>query len=98
MINWKITKEESDIIVAIVMRIQVVCRRSRVTYDPREANMDLTATHANGCPLRLDELLEADKFDFAHDIFGIKKNINRKTGEIENCFLPRYAQHEKVQP
>lgn len=41
--------------------------------------------------LRLDELLHADGFNFAHDIVGIQNHINRETGEIENIFLPRYS-------
>ena len=36
-----------------------------------------------------DLLLEADDFGFAHDIIGIQNNINRETGEFENCFVPR---------
>lgn len=36
-----------------------------------------------------DLLLEADDFEFTHDIIGIQNNINRETGEFENCFVPR---------
>ncbi len=53
--------------------------------------MDITAAHRNGCPLKLDELLKAEDFDFAHDVFGIRRYINRKTGKLENCFLPRFS-------
>lgn len=41
--------------------------------------------------LRLNELLNADNFNFAHDVVGIQNNINRKTGKVENCFLPRFS-------
>jgi hypothetical protein len=27
----------------------------------------------------------------AHDVFGIRQNLNRKTGQLENFFVPRYA-------
>lgn len=53
--------------------------------------MDITAVHANGCPLRLHELLGARKFDFLHDVFGIHRHINRNTGTLMDCFVPRYA-------
>jgi hypothetical protein len=53
--------------------------------------MSLTACHANGCPLKLDELLLANDADFAHDAFGICRNINTTTGGLDNCFWPRYA-------
>ena len=26
-----------------------------------------------------------------HDVFGIRKHINRRTGELENHFVPRFA-------
>ena len=41
--------------------------------------------------LRLNDLLNADDSNFAHDICGIQKNINRETREIENFFVPRFA-------
>jgi len=53
-------------------------------------DMDITAAH-NHCPLKLTELLEANEFNFCHDVFGIRNHINRDTGELQNCFLPRYA-------
>lgn len=54
-------------------------------------HMDLTATHANGTPLRLAELLAAPNFDFWHDIRGIRRHIDRKTGKLGGCFVPRCA-------
>lgn len=53
--------------------------------------MDVTACHANGCPLDLEKLLHADAFNFSHDVFGIARYINRNTGKLENCFVPRCA-------
>ena len=37
----------------------------------------------------LDKLLKFDRFNFARDIVGICNNINRRTGKLDNCFLPR---------
>ena len=53
--------------------------------------MDFTAVHANGNPLRLNELLEADNFNFMHDAFGIAACLNRETGQLEKNFRPRYS-------
>ena len=53
--------------------------------------MDITATHRNGCQLRLRELLAADDFNFTHDVFGIRRYLNRETGELGGHFVPRYA-------
>ena len=58
--------------------------------DKLDLMMDIDATNEN-CPLRLKELLNADDFNFYHDIIGIGNNLNRKTKKLENCFLPRYA-------
>lgn len=58
--------------------------------------MDLSA--ANGVngnpPLDLDRLEAFDHLNFAHDMAGIGRNINRRTGKIENNFVPRCAIHK----
>ena len=54
-------------------------------------NMDLTATHVSGCPLDFKKLLDFAEFDFWHDIGGINRHIDRGTGELEDCFVPRCA-------
>lgn len=41
--------------------------------------------------LRLNELLGADDFNFAHDIVGIVNNIDRNNPTEFNYFVPRYA-------
>lgn len=57
-----------------------------------ELSIDITACHANGTPLRLADLLTADDTNFAHDVFGIHRYINRETGQLEDCcFRPRFA-------
>lgn len=53
--------------------------------------MDFTAVHANGCPLDFGRLNAADDFNFAHDAFGIARHLDRETGQLTNCFLPRFA-------
>ena len=41
--------------------------------------------------LRLDDFLNAENFDFVHDIYGIQNNLNRQKRMMENCFLPRFS-------
>lgn len=87
-INFKASKHDADTIEAIVLRAENL----RETINGQETDrlsltMDLTATHLNGTPLRL----AADDFNFAHDVFGIERHINRRTGKLQNCFLPRFA-------
>ena len=88
-VSFDVTPRETQQINAIVRRAH---RDGLVLYGLRgKLAMDLTACHANGCPLRFGELLIADDFNFAHDIGGIAKNINRETGKIENFFRPRFG-------
>ena len=52
--------------------------------------MDLEAAH-HACPLDLHGLQHANVANFMHDVCGIGVHLNRETGELEDCFLPRYA-------
>ena len=92
MLNWNTSKEDHDIIVAIATRYQELLKTADIK-PPKKLDliMDIEATHNNGCPLQLATLLKADNFNLVHDVNGIQTNINRKTGKLENCFLPRYA-------
>jgi hypothetical protein len=53
--------------------------------------MDLCAADGvNGNdPLDWDRLLAADDFNFLHDVGGISRHMNRDTGELTDCFVPR---------
>ncbi|KKN06257.1 hypothetical protein LCGC14_1079180 [marine sediment metagenome] len=92
MINWEATKGEHDTIIKIAKRAVKLAQGQGVDYPTMDATMDVAAIHLNGCPLKLNELLEADDVNFAHDVFGIRRHIDRNTGELQNCFIPRYAQ------
>ena len=91
MIQWSKNKEVHDLVAKIARRAVEKAKELDIQYDQMTAVMDIDACHNNGCPLKLKELLEADNFNFAHDVFGIRQHINRETGKLENCFLPRYA-------
>ena len=65
--------------------------------DPQDLELDLEATHSNGCPLRLQALLDADRFNFAHDVCGIQAHMDRETGQLTNHFLPRFYDAKAVQ-
>jgi len=51
--------------------------------------MDLETVHERN-PLRLQEFLDADNFNFAHDIVGINNHLDRRTKKLDNRFLPRF--------
>jgi hypothetical protein len=41
--------------------------------------------------LRIEDWLNADDFNFAHDVIGIVNNINRRNPTDFNLFVPRFA-------
>lgn len=91
-VSFEVTPEENRTIGAIVDRYFGMCDRARVDRPDRQTTlMDLTACHANGCPLDLDGLLAASDFDVAHDIIGIRDHMDRMTGALDGRFLPRYS-------
>ena len=80
-------KDEMLTITEIAKRAD---EKGLLMFDRMSLIMDIQAAHEQ-FKLKLDKLLEADDYNFSHDIVGIQQNINRKTKEIENYFLPRYA-------
>ena len=94
MMKWNNDKNIMDLTVKIANRYLELCDKLNMPASkPKKLTlvMDIDACHSNGCPLKLEELLNASDFDFAHDVGGIITNINRETGKLENCFVPRYA-------
>lgn len=91
MIKWTTSTDEMEIESKIARRAVTMARQMKIKYTLMDCTMDLDACHNNGCPLKLQELLDADDTNFAHDVFGIRNNISRYSGKLENCFLPRYA-------
>jgi len=95
ILNWTVSQDDQTLITRIAYRAEELAKRlglrGRQGYQRRDAMMDVTATHANGMPLRLADLLGASDADFAHDLFGIKRHINRDTGQLTDAFVPRYA-------
>jgi hypothetical protein len=59
-------------------------------YDYTDAAMDLDAANED-CPLDFKALLGFDDANFGHDVFGIRRHLNRETLKLENCFVPRCA-------
>lgn len=83
MLNWTCTKKELKTIKAIVLRA--------VGNDgfSLERVMDIEAAHCNGNPLDLEGFLKAKTPDFHHDYYGIVNTLDRATGKLLNCFVPR---------
>jgi len=92
--SFKVTTDEAGTIQKIARRAVSLATAHGIDADQMATVMDVTACHASGCPLQLGALLEADDFDFAHDVFGIARHLDRSTGKLTDCFVPRYASTE----
>lgn len=86
------TPAEREIVKAIMKRAV----RAGIYSKQIDVAMDISAVHAQ-IPLRLDDLLGFDNFNFSHDMVGIRRHLNRETGVLENCFLPRAAKSENAE-
>lgn len=93
-IKWNVTGEDEDLIRQIVSRA-IDDNKDLIIYRA-DSEMDLTACHLNGCPLKLKEFLAADEANFGHDFFGIRRFLDRETGKLTNCFLPRFYKSKKA--
>lgn len=85
--NVKFTSDEA----AVEIIGSIADRAASNGCDRLSTMMDVSATHANGNPLRLADLLAANDFNFFHDIYGIARHLDRETGKLMNCFSPRFS-------
>ena len=91
MIKWAVNKEDMELEAKIARRAVAMAKELGIQYDQMTAVMDLDACHNNGNPLQLQKLLDADDFNFGHDVFGIRQHLDRTTGQLGDCFVPRYS-------
>lgn len=82
---------DSELILRIVDRAQL----HFPDRERRHIYTDIVAVIAGGVPLRLEDWLAADDFNFVHDIVGIERHLNRQTFQLMQCFTPRFAQRTK---
>lgn len=82
----------SDEVVAKILDRAATMRK----IDRLSLWMDLCAANdVNGNdPIDLDRLLAADDFNFAHDVFGIERHMDRDTGLLGDFFSPRFTARE----
>lgn len=106
-ISFEISRTDAATIRAIVKRMLAL--NDRVNNSGQlnqkvdlgsamDLEMDLVACHANGTPLDLVKLATADDFNLAHDMLGIRRHLNRITGELDGRFLPRCARSKITTP
>ncbi len=87
-ISFKIDGMDADHMSRVVARVL----QERPQTDRMSLVLDLSACHANGMPLDFQAMADAPRsFDFWHDIHGIQRHIDRETGKLQHCFVPRFA-------
>ena len=82
MISWSKNREVIELESQLAKRAVSMAKEHDIQYDQMTAVMDIDACHNNGNPLKLQELLEADDFNFAHDVFGIRQHIAAHSGIV----------------
>lgn len=95
-LSFKVSHEDNDLIEKIADRAVNLAEQCGEHMTVFDVMMDVTAAHVNDHAIDLADLLAADNADFAHDVFGIRHHIDRSTGKLGDCFVPRYAAREAV--
>lgn len=78
--------------------IQAIARRAVAFYERMGTNVlpvyiatEISYVHNQVIRLRLQDMLDADDFNFMHDIAGIHRHLDVKHDRLNDCFLPRFA-------
>jgi hypothetical protein len=95
-INWTASDQDIPLIQKIATRAVRMAEDYGTEYDKLDCVMDITACHLNGTPLKLEALLKADDFNFSHDVFGIRRHMDRETCKLGGFFLPRFTDTDKM--
>jgi hypothetical protein len=71
--------------------------QSGARIDRLSVVMDLIAVHANGAPLDLTALLNAEDPAFVADVCGIQNHLDRASGRLTGGFTPRHAAQDAAE-
>lgn len=76
----------------------IAARAARMVYKltgnevrPEFIESELRVVHFDICTLRLQDLLDANEDDFAHDIAGIHDHLDIIDASFRNKWWPRFA-------
>ena len=77
--------------------LKKIAERIRTVYSKENENTIkaliylVEACHTHIQPLRLEDMLNADDFNFSHDVSGIYNHIDLTNMELKNHFSPRFS-------
>jgi len=87
-------KKDTETMMKICQRYEKVSAKLGIPVGPRsDRMMDLMAVHKD-VGLDLEGLLRGRDQDLLHDLSGIAQHLDRQTGKLMNCFLPRHAKRQ----
>ena len=90
-VSFDVSEEDRALIADIVERA-VAEGLVEDAPDAREwLRLDLSTCKAQGCDIDFARLLGFGPFSFSHDIQGIINTLDRDTGRLMWCFIPRSA-------
>ena len=84
----KFTEAEQKAVHLILERAED--RLPAPVFDRMTFCMDIAALHAH-TPLDLEGWSKAEALDFIHDAAGIIRHMDRDTGKLIHCFVPRFT-------
>lgn len=79
---------------AITKRAKTLMPKLTIGFESLSMDLQLADCHI---PLDLVTFLVAPDPDFAHDITGILRHLNRRTGKLQDYFVPRNALPEDAE-
>lgn len=82
---------DTELIAKIAAKVAKMSMSHGMYVSKSTIIMDLDCVHFGCCPLKLQELLDANDLNLAHDVFGINRHLDTKTGKLKGFFHPRLA-------
>lgn len=83
---------DMETIGKIADRAVALYAKHGVQVDRCDTLLDIMAVHQKVQPLRLADLLDADDFNFLHDVTGINRHLDRENYRLNDFFSPRFSQ------
>lgn len=95
-VSFDISPKDAATVRKIARRARDILLSIKIDRPAMDIAMDLTATHANGCPMDFDRMETADDFNLMHDVGGIARHLDRETGKLVGGFLPRFHRRASI--
>jgi len=86
--NYKTDYASRALLAKIAQRATKIAKTAGWDYNMLDIIHDLNRVHKKCMALDFSTLFNSSDNIFIHDIFGIRKNLNRKFNRLDNQFIP----------